>query len=103
VTPLRRVRTVRLGAGLALVLCAVLVVRVIAIRNPFALLVVAPAIGGGAIALRWPSSWKAAVVSVALIGVTATFGLIGLWGLAFIPSIALLLTGVTRRDERAAS
>jgi hypothetical protein len=86
----RETKGARVGAWLALVLSSALVVRVIAIDNPEALVIVAPALVGSLLAVRWPDARGALLTAVVLIGVTAVFSLIGWVGLLFLPSLVLL-------------
>jgi len=86
----------RFGAWIALALSIVLVVRVIAIDNAGALVIVAPAFVGALLAVAWPQMRAVLLTALMLIGVTAIFSLIGLVGLLYVPSMILIGLGVVR-------
>lgn len=83
---------------MALAFSGVLVIRVIAIGKPVALVILAPAIAGGAIGLMWPASRAPAFAATLLILTTAVAGLIGYWGWFYLPSVLLLVAGAARRQ-----
>lgn len=86
----REAKEAKVGGWLGLALSSALVVRVVAIDNPEALVIVAPALVGSLVAVIWPGVRGALLTAVVLIGVTAVFSLIGWVGLLFIPSLVLL-------------
>ncbi|HEY8115385.1 MAG TPA: hypothetical protein VIH70_03125 [Actinomycetota bacterium] len=86
----RETKPGKIGAWIALGLSIALAVRVIAIDNPEALVIVAPALVGALLAVAWPQMRVALLTGLVLIGVTATFSLIGWIGLLFIPSMVLI-------------
>lgn len=87
---LRETKAGKIGAWIALALSIALVVRVIAIGNPEALVIVAPALVGALLAIAWSQMRVALLTALVLIGVTATFSLIGWIGLLFVPSMVLI-------------
>jgi hypothetical protein len=98
--PVDRERLGRLGARITLGLVVVLVVRIVAIDNLPALVILAPATTGVVVAFTWPRGRIAGLVAAILISGTAVFGLIGGWGYLFVPSIVLLILASTRSDVR---
>jgi hypothetical protein len=86
----RETKQAKVGGWLALALSSALVVRVVAIDNPEALVIVAPALVGSLLAVIWPGVRGVSWTAVVLIGVTAVFSLIGWVGLLFVPSLVLL-------------
>lgn len=73
----RETKPGKIGAWIALALSIALVVRVIAIDNPEALVIVAPALVGALLAVAWSERRVALLAALVFIGVTATFSLIG--------------------------
>lgn len=97
-------RLARIGAAIALILNAILVIRVIAIGNPEALAILAPAIAGGVLALALPRSRTALIGSAVLVLGTVAFSLIGYWGLLYVPSaIALIAAAAASRSPSRAT
>jgi hypothetical protein len=91
-----RRRLARAGAAIALGLAGILVIWVTAIGNPFALAVLAPAVAGGLVGLRWSERRTAAIAAATLISMTIAVSLIGYWGLFFVPSVMLLVMSALR-------
>jgi hypothetical protein len=92
----RPVGFAKVGGWIALVLSVALVVRVVAIDNLEALVIVAPALIGAVMCIAWPLRRFVLGAAVVLIGITATLSLIGGIGFLYIPSIFLILRGVVR-------
>ena len=86
----RETKPGKIGAWIALALSMTLVARVIAIDNPEALFIVAPALVGALLAVAWSQSRVALLAALVFICVTATFSLIGWIGLLFVPSMVLI-------------
>jgi hypothetical protein len=86
----RETKPAKIGAWIALGLSIALVVRVIAIDNPEALVIVAPALVGALLAVAWTQMRVTLLTALVLIGVTATVSLIGWIGLLFVPSMVLI-------------
>ena len=83
----REARLAKVGAWIALTLSIALVIRVIAIDNPEALVIVAPAFVGALLALGWSQIRAVLLTALVLIGVTTTLSLIGWIGLLYVPSM----------------
>jgi len=81
---------------LALAVSAAAAVRMVAIANAEALLILIPAVVGGAIGLTRPVNRAGLVTAAALVAATAAVSLIGYWGLFFLPSVVLLGVAATR-------
>ena len=92
-----RERNATIGGWLALGVSAVLVVRIIAIGKPGVFVILAPAILGGALAVRWPRSRAALMSAIPLIAATTVVSLIGYVGLLYTPSLVLLTLAVSSR------
>jgi hypothetical protein len=92
----RPVGVAKVGGWIALVLSVALVVRVVAIDNLEALVIVAPALIGAVMCIAWPLRRFVLGAAVLLIGITAILSLIGGIGFLYIPSIFLILRGVVR-------
>ena len=86
----RGTRLAKVGAWIALALSIALVIRVIAIDNPEALVIVAPAFVGALLELGWSQTRAVLLTALVLIGVTTTLSLIGWIGLLYVPSIILI-------------
>jgi hypothetical protein len=86
----RETRLAKVGAWIALAPSIALVIRVIAIDNPEALVIVAPAFVGALLALGWSQTRVVLLTALVLIGVTTTLSLIGWIGLLYVPSILLI-------------
>jgi hypothetical protein len=95
----RETKVANVGAWIALALSIALVVRVIAIDNPEALVIVAPALVGALLALGWPQMRMVLLTALVLIGVTATFSLIGWIGLLYVPSMILIGLAAVRTSR----
>ena len=80
----------KVGGWIALALSIALVIRVIAINNPEALVIVAPAFVGALLALGWSQTRTVLLTALALIGVTTTLSLIGWIGLLYVPPMILI-------------
>jgi hypothetical protein len=81
----REVRLAKVGAWMALTLSIAFVIRVIAIDNPEALVIVAPAFVGALLALGWSRTRAVLLTALVLICGTATLLLIGWIGLLYVP------------------
>src|SRR5215217_8261602 len=92
----RETKPGQIGAWIALALTIALVVRVIAIGNPEALVIIAPALLGAVLALAWARMRVALLTAFVLIGITATLSLIGGVGLLFVPSMILIALSAVR-------
>lgn len=92
-------KVAKVGAWIALALSIALVVRVIAIDNPEALVIVAPALVGALLALGWSQMRMVLLTALVLIGVTATFLLIGWIGLLYVPSMILIGLAAVRTSR----
>jgi hypothetical protein len=90
----------KLGAWIALALSIALVIRVIAIDNPEALVIVAPAFVGALLALGWSQARAVLLTALVLIGVTTILSLIGWIGLLYVPSIILIGFAAVRTRRR---
>ena len=86
----REATLAKVGAWIALTLSIALVIRVIAIDNPEALVIVAPAFLGALLALGWSQTRAVLLTALVLIGVTTTLSLIGWIGLLYVPSMILI-------------
>lgn len=86
----REARLARVGARIALALSIALVIRVIAIDNPEALVIVAPAFVGALLAFGWSQTRAILLTALVLIGITTTLSLIGWLGLLYVPSMILI-------------
>jgi hypothetical protein len=84
------VRLAKVGAWIALTMSIALVIRVIAIDNPEALVIVAPAFVGALLALGWSRTRTVLLTALVLIGGTTTLSLIGWVGLLYVPSMILI-------------
>jgi hypothetical protein len=94
-------RHASIGATISLALTAILAVRIVAIGNTVALVILAPAALGGVVGLRARTS-AALVVAALLTFVTAIVSLIGGVGLLYFPSIALFISAaIDRRRARS--
>lgn len=92
-------RRARIASLLSLTISTALVIRVIAIDNPEALVILAPAIAGGTLGLTRPRSRLALLVAALLVFATAVVSLFGLVGFLYVPSIALFVAAAVRRDD----
>lgn len=95
-------RRARIASVLALAVGAPLVIRVIAIDNPEALVILAPAIAGGLLGLAMPRSRPALLIAAALVFATAVFLLIGYAGFLYVPSIVLLVWAALHSNQERA-
>ena len=75
-------------------------VRIVAIDNAEALVILVPAVAGGTIALTRPTSRVALVTAAVLVAATAAVSLTGYWGLLFLPSVVLLGVAAARPQGR---
>ena len=91
-------RHASMGAVISLALTAILAVRIVAIGNTVALVILAPAALGGVLGLRVRTS-SALVVAALLTAVTAMVSLIGGVGLLYFPSIALFISAAIDRHR----
>jgi hypothetical protein len=89
-------RIARVGAWIALVVSIALVLRVIAIDNAEAIVIVAPAFAGGLLVLAWPQMLAVLLTALVLTGITATLSLIGGIGLFYVPSMILIGVAAVR-------
>ncbi len=94
-----RERSAWVGAVMALGVSGILLVRILAIGKPGVVVILMPAIAGGALALRRSSSRIAAGVAAGLVSATAAVLLIGWVGVAYVPSIALFVAAAVRRER----
>ncbi len=88
---------------LSLSLTGILIVRVIAIDNAGAIVIVLPAFAGGLLAI-WRPGRAVLIASALLTSLTAVVSLIGGVGLLYVPSIVLFIWGAvsSRRQGGAA-
>lgn len=86
----REARLAKVGAWIALTLSVALVIHVIAIANPEALVIVAPAFVGALLAFGWSRTRAVLLTALVLIGMTTTLSLIGWIGLLYVPSMILI-------------
>lgn len=91
-------RQARIASLLALAISAALVIRVIAIDNPEALVILAPAVAGGTLGLARPRSRVALLIAAALVFATAGVSLIGYVGFLYLPSFVLLVWAALHRE-----
>lgn len=95
----RGTKAAKVGAWIALALSIALVLRVIAIDNAEAVIVVAPALVGALLALAWSRMRAVLLTALVLIGVTATLSLIGWIGLLYVPSMILIGFAAVRSPQ----
>jgi hypothetical protein len=86
----RDTKMARVGAWIALVLSSAFVLRVIAIDNAEAIVIVAPALVGALLVLAWAQMRAVLLTALVLIGVTASLSLIGWIGLLYVPPMILI-------------
>lgn len=86
----RDTKVAKVAAWIALALSIALVLRVIAIDNAEAIVIVAPALVGALLVLAWSQMPAVLLTALVLIGVTATLSLIGWMGLLYVPSMILI-------------
>jgi hypothetical protein len=91
-----RARPARLGAACALAVSGAAAVRMIAIDNAVALVILIPAVVGGLLGLWRPAARFALAAAAVLVAATMAVSLIGYWGLLFLPSVVLLLVAASR-------
>ena len=77
-------------------------VRIVAIDNAEALVILVPAVAGRTIALTRPTGKVALVAAAVLVAATAAVSLTGYWGLLFLPSVVLLGVAAARPQGREA-
>jgi len=95
-------RHAQIAGLLSLALSGALVIRLIAIDNPEALVILAPAVAGGTLALARPRSRVALLIAAVLMFATAVVSLIGYVGFLYVPSIVLLTWAALGRDRQRA-
>lgn len=95
----RDTKVAKVGAWIALALSVALVLRVIAIDNAEAIVIVAPALVGVFLVLAWSQMRAVLLTAVVLIGATATLSLIGWIGLLYVPSMILIGVAAVRTSQ----
>lgn len=95
----RETRVAKVGAWIALALSVGLVLRVTAIDNAEAIVIVAPALIGALLALAWSHMRAVLLTALVLIGVTASLSLIGWIGLLYVPSMILIGLAAVRTSH----
>jgi hypothetical protein len=95
----RDTKAAKVGAWLALAVSIALVLRVIAIDNAEAIVIVAPALVGALLVLAWSQLHAVLLTAVVLIGVTAILSLIGWIGLLYVPSSILIGLATVRASQ----
>jgi hypothetical protein len=97
-------RLALVGAGLSLLVSAGLLVRLFAIDNVVAFVILIPAVAGALLASSTtkPSAW---LVAAGLTSVTALVSLFGFVGLLYVPSIVMFVWSASApgHEGRAAS
>jgi hypothetical protein len=97
-----RNRVALTAVTLSLALTGLLVVRIVAIDKPGVVVILLPALAGALLAVCHGGR-VVLIASALLTALTAAFGLIGGWGLLYLPSIVLFVWGALsskRADER---
>ena len=95
----RNTKMAKVGAWIALALSVALVLRVLAIDNTEAIVIVAPALVGALLALAWSQMRAVLLMALVLIGLTATLSLIGWIGLLYVPSMILIGLAAVRTSH----
>lgn len=95
----RDTKVAKVGAWIALALSVALVLRVIAIDNAEAIVIVAPALVGVLLVLAWSQMRAVLLTAVVLIGATVTLSLIGWIGLLYVPSMILIGVAAVRTSQ----
>ena len=95
----RDTKVAKVGAWIALALSVALVLRVIAIDNAEAIVIVAPSLVGALLVLAWSQLRAVLLMALVLIGVTATLSLIGWIGLLYVPPMMLIGLAAVRTSH----